>query len=152
MTSWKSTAAAFFLSLATAGTAPHGVLHADSVAWNNNLMDARIQNRPLPEALQILANATGWRVYLEPDTRPPVTAHFERLAVTQALPRLLHDLNFALLPSADGPARLYVFRTTSTGATELIRPNRLPLPPLPSADLSHELIVTLPNPIRDETY
>jgi hypothetical protein len=117
---------------------------ADTLVWRNQQMDAQIRNRPLPEVLQSLAAATGWRIYLEPNTSPSITADFERLGVTQALPRLLGDLNFALVPQTNGPARLLVFRTSSAGATELIQPTQDSASSDPDTPaLANELIVTL---------
>jgi thermitase len=132
------------LTAMAAGSGFVADLRADSVVWRDNLMDAQFRNRPLLEVLQSIATATGWRVYLEPNTSPAVTAQFERLAVTQALPRLLGDLNFALIPNATGPARLYVFRTTSAGATERIdAAPATPRSPSQASNLANELIVTL---------
>jgi hypothetical protein len=132
------------LTAAAAGSGFVGVLCADTIVWRDNLMDARFRNRPLLDVLQSVATATGWRVYLEPSNTPPVTTEFHRLGVTQALPRLLGDLNFALLPNSNGPARLYVFRTTSAGATERIDPAPATTPtPEQQSTLANELIVTL---------
>jgi thermitase len=144
MTSWRTWLAGLVLTTIGWGGPLTGALRADTVTWRNQLMDAQVRNRPLPEVLRSLAAATGWRVYLEPNTNPSVTAQFERLGVAQALPRLLGDLNFALVPQPKGAARLYVFRTTSAGATELIEPTPATAPsPPPASTLANELIVTL---------
>ena len=141
---WRAWVLGVTLTAAAAGSGFVGVLHADTIVWRDNLMDARFRNRPLLEVLQSVATATGWRVYLEPSTTPPVTTEFHRLGVTQALPRLLGDLNFALLPNSNGPARLYVFRTTSAGATERIDPApATTTTPERTSTLANELIVTL---------
>ncbi len=141
MISAKAWLTGFVLLAAVSGA---GALQGDTILWRDQRMDAKIHNLPLPEVLKSLASATGWRIYLEPGTVPPVSAQFERLGITQALPRLLGDLNFALLPLPNGGAQLYVYRTTSKGATLVILPEagKEPLQPHDSK-LGKELIVTL---------
>jgi hypothetical protein len=150
MTLWRVRFVPLALAALWAAIAPP-ILTADSLVWRNQQMNAQFRNRPLPEVLQVLATATGWRIYLEPNTAPAITADFEKLSVAQALPRLLGNLNFALIPQTNGAARLLVFRTSSSGATEWIQPSQ-PSSPIhaQSTSLANELIVTL-NPAAGES-
>jgi hypothetical protein len=52
-----------------------------------------------------------------------VTTRFQKLKPDEALRRLLGDLNFALLRPTNGPARLFVYRTSLQDATQLIEPS-----------------------------
>jgi hypothetical protein len=101
-------------------------------------MDAHVKSVPLRQTLESLARSTGWRIYLEPDTTRSVSATFTNLSTGAALQRLLGDLNYALLPDTNRSARLFVFRTSAEGATQLIAPPEDSTRPIPN-----ELIVTL---------
>jgi thermitase len=91
----------------------------------------------LRRVLQAITSATGWQVYVEPGTEHAVTARFRDLRPADALLRLVRDLDFALLPRADGPPQLFVYRHSATDATKLVRAARAGEP------IEDELIITL---------
>jgi hypothetical protein len=108
------------------GTSTAPLAAADSFVWKTqeNRVDAEIDAWPLPRLLERITAATGWQVYVEPGTDHSVTAHFRQLKPSDALLRLLGDLNFALLPQATGPAQLFIYRHSVSDATQLVRLNR----------------------------
>jgi hypothetical protein len=111
---------------------------------DRELMDAAIDGWPLPKLLAALAAATGWEVYVEPDTEQTVTTRFQQLRPAEALPRLLGDLNFALVPQTSGPARIFVYRASLAGATRFVPPLRtLPAQADTRKPIPNELIVRL---------
>lgn len=124
-----------------------GPLHAaDHVTWKDHRLDAHLEGAPLAEVLDRLGTATGWQVFVEPNTERRVAARFGGLRVGEALERLLGDLNYALIPPKR-PAehgRLFVFRTSVHAATELVSASPKPAPPPPAAKpIPNELIVRL---------
>lgn len=118
----------------------------DTLAWRTaqNTVDAQIESWDLTKVLREVAGATGWEIYLEPDTQLIVSVKFKSLPPGEALRRLLGDLNFALLPQTIGPSKLFIYRTSLQEATQLI-----PVPANPASEavskrlLPNELIVTL---------
>ena len=107
-------------------------------------VDAQIERWPLSKVLEGIATSTGWQVYVEPDSRQTVSTRFRDLEPAEALRRLLGDLNFALLPQTNGPSKLFVYRTTVQGATQLVPSAIKPKVKAASArPLPNELIVTL---------
>src|SRR2546421_12581181 len=96
---------------------------ADSLVWRaeKNQVDAQIESWPLSEVLESISSATGWQIYLEPDPEYTVTTRFHNLKPADALRRLLGELNFALLPQTNAPARLFIYRNSVHEATQLIR-------------------------------
>jgi hypothetical protein len=129
------------LALALGLAITSSAVAADSLDWNRseNRVDAEIKSWPLARVLRDIASATGWQVYVEPHTEHTVTARFDDLKPADALRRLLGDLNFALLPQTAGPPKLFVYRHSVEGATELVRASkdRKPKP------IGNELLVTL---------
>jgi len=115
---------------------------ADSLSWEakQNKVTAEISSWDLHKLLGKVAAATGWHIYLEPETKHTVSTKFKDRPPGEALALLLGDLSFALVPPTNGPARLYVFRTTMQGATELIRAPELERKAKP---IPNELVVTL---------
>jgi hypothetical protein len=116
----------------------------DFLVWNKNekKVDARIESWDLPTLLRKLTAATGWRVYVEPNSQQAVSVRFKNLPVGEALKRMLGDLNFALLPSTNGPPKLFIFHTSLQEATQLVeepgpaaRKRKGPIP--------NELVVTI---------
>jgi hypothetical protein len=118
---------------------------ADSLGWhtNRNEVDAQIESWPLPKVLESIASATGWQIYVEPDTRYTVTTRFRKLKPPDALKRLLGELNFALLPQTNGPARLFIYRSSLHDATQLIQVARKPRVDQAGKPIPNELIVRL---------
>src|SRR5437762_12942230 len=133
-----------FIALATlCWWAPPGRA-ADSLVWRTGQVDAEIEAWPLPKVLESIASATGWQIYLQPDTRYTVTTRFHKLKPADALRRLLGELNFALLPQTGGPTKLFIYRTSVLEATQLIRlPKKARGETGASKALAKELIVTL---------
>src|SRR3989442_4137612 len=113
---------------------------ADNLSWKPNSVAAEISSWNLPRVLQRLAEATGWQLYVEPDTKQVISTKFKDRPQGEALRLLLGDLNFGLLPAqSNGPPRLFVFRTTMQEATQLVK-----LPEKAKATaIANELIVRL---------
>src|SRR5436309_414449 len=118
------------------------VTAADSLVWRTaeSRVDAQVDGWPLERVLQTITAATGWQVYVEPGTEHDVTARFTDLKPADALLRLLGEVNFALLPRADGPSELFVYRHSVSEATQLVH---APKHPWAGKPIGNELIVTL---------
>ena len=119
---------------------------ANTFEWraSNNHVSARIQAWTLHQVLVKIATTAGWEVFVEPDIDTVITAEFKDLTVSEALGRLLGELNFALLPQTGAPAKLFVYRSTVQEATEKIKPPPLsPGEKLAKGKIPNELIVTL---------
>lgn len=95
---------------------------ADSLSWQSrsNRVSADITGGKLPDLLEQVAAATGWQVFVEPDTTHSVSAKFSNLPSGEALRLLLGDLNFALVPETNSGSKLFVFRTMMRNATQRI--------------------------------
>ena len=109
--------------LALACTGP--ACAADKLVWRggNERVDADIDGWSLPQLLEHLAEATGWQVFVQPDTKlkQPVSVKFSNLPPGDALGRMLGELSFAVLPQANAPAKLFVFRTSVGDATQPVK-------------------------------
>src|SRR5262249_4233891 len=81
------------------------VAAADSLSWqtNQNKVSAEITSWDLPKLLKKIATATGWQIYLEPQTELKVSTKFKDRTPGEALGLLLGDLSFALVPPTNGP-------------------------------------------------
>jgi len=114
---------------------------ADSLDWRSDHVAADISGWKLEKFLQTLARASGWEIYLEPDTEHTVSTKFKDRPQGEALRMLLGDLNFALVPpKTNGPSRLYVFRNSMQDATRLVK---TPAPEKQPERIGNELILTL---------
>lgn len=104
--------------------AASSVRAAVNLNWNTNRneVSADIKSGKLLDLLQKIATATGWRVFVEPDTTHAISAKFTRLPPGEALHLLLGDVNYALVPATNASARLYVFRSSQERATQSIEP------------------------------
>jgi hypothetical protein len=113
---------------------------ADTLVWRQkqDLVSADVNSWDVRELLEHVAATTGWQIYLDPGAIRPVSAKFKDLPSTDALHALLGDLNFLILPQTNGPAQLFVFRTTRGQATRRIAPAKKIAVPVPN-----ELVVTL---------
>jgi hypothetical protein len=118
---------------------------ADPLVWraDRNQVDAEIESWPLPKVLEAIASATGWQIYVEPDTQYTVTSRFQQLKPPEALRRLLGELNFALLPQTNGPARLFIYRNSVHDATQLIQVAKKTRADPGTNSIPNELIVRL---------
>lgn len=100
----------------------HGAVGSASLKWRTrqNRVDAQIESMDLQSLLAKVSSATGWNVYVEPDTTRQVSAKFKNTPSGEALKLLLGDLNFALVPQTEAPSKLYVFRTVLQQATQFV--------------------------------
>src|SRR5947208_2118727 len=90
-------------------------VHAeDSLYWNTNSgkVTADIRSTEFFRVLQGVSAATGWKVFVEPETAHRVSAKFKDLPPGDALHILFGNVNFALLPGTNGAQKLFVFRTS----------------------------------------
>jgi hypothetical protein len=96
----------------------------DTFNWNTNQsrVTADIKAGQLPTLLERIASATGWQVFVEPETAHTVSAKFNDLPPGDALHLLLGNVNFALVPRTNASPRLYVFRTSREHATQAVHP------------------------------
>src|SRR5262249_812774 len=69
---------------------------ADTLNWQTNSVSADIKSTDLTTVLEKIAAATGWHVYVEPETLHTVSAKFKNLSPGEALHKLLGDVNFFL--------------------------------------------------------
>src|SRR6266699_3407230 len=99
----------------------------DTLFWNTNAskVTADIRTADFFRVLQGVSAATGWKVFVEPETAHRVSAKFKDLAPGDALHLLFGDVNFALLPGTNGSQKLFVFRTSMSHATHLMLPAKL---------------------------
>jgi len=133
----------FALALVTIAASAAPAPKEETLLWRvaEKRVSAEISSWDLTKLLEQIALATSWQIYLEPDTKYTVSTKFKDLPPGEALRMLLGDLSFALLPQTNGPAKLFVFRTTMQEATKLIKappridPTSKPIP--------NELVVTL---------
>ena len=117
---------------------------ADSLSWrqDENKVAAEISSWDLPKVLQAIAGATGWQIFVEPNTEKTVSTKFKDRPPGEALRLLLGDLSFALLPQSNSPPKLFVFRTSLQEATKLIQPAETRLNPT-AKPIPNELIITM---------
>src|SRR5579864_5606284 len=118
---------------------------SDTFNWNTNRnrVTADLKSTSLRDLLEQIASATGWQVFVEPETAHNVSAKFRDLAPGDALHLLLGDVNFALLPGTNAVSRLFVFRTSQELATQAVEPAK-PRPERAAAKpIANELIVRL---------
>src|ERR1044072_3003915 len=71
---------------------------ADRLVWKADKVAADISGWKLPKLLETLSAATGWQIFVEPETEHLVATRFKDRPQGEALRLLLGDLNFALLP------------------------------------------------------
>jgi hypothetical protein len=118
---------------------------ADALVWRTgqDQVDAEIDGWPLPKVLEAIASATGWEIYFEPDIQYTVTSRFHQLKTPEALRRLLGELNFALLPQTNGPARLFIYRNSLHDATQLIQVTAKAKTGSGASPIPNEIIVRL---------
>jgi len=132
-----------WISLASTTTSWAGL--GGGLKWNRtkDQVSADINSGNLRNVLEEVAAATGWQVFLEPNTSRSISTKFNNLPPGDALQRLLGDVNFALVPATNGPSKLYVFRTTQVNATQLVEPAKADSEPSQSKAIPNELIVRL---------
>ena len=130
-------AALAFLIFFTSAT----IAQSQELAWRQDkTASANIENKPLTNVLARLSAVTGWRIFLQPGISHRVSVQFQNAAHSEALKKLLGDVNYALVPQSKGSAKLYVYETSLTAATALIQPDA---DARPKNWLQNELIVSL---------
>lgn len=80
-------------------------------------LQANLVRVPLNDALRLLAKVTGWKVFVEPDLDRTVSVAFRRLPPHEAVPRILGNLNYALIQRTNASMQLLIFETRSSRAT-----------------------------------
>ena len=120
----------------------HSSFANDFFEWDQAKQQVRadVHEANLEELLAKISTASGWHVYMEPDSTRKVSVKFKDLPPPEALKRLLGDLNFALIPQS--PSRLLIYRTSLQRATRRIEGARAKRSPRTGA-VPDELIVTL---------
>ena len=97
--------------------------------------------------LQSLSEQGRWQIFVEPELRLQVTTRFKNLPHSQALRRLLSDVNFAIIPSPKASSRLLVYKTSSEKAVVRIVPTKrlakLKKIRIKPGKIPNELVVTL---------
>lgn len=119
---------------------------ADTLTWRTkqDRVTADIQSAELIRVLEGVAKLTGWHVFIESNLTTKVSVKFKDLPSGDALHFLLGDLNYAIVPQANGGAHLFVFRTARANATIMIHPGDLnPGNKLEATIIPNELIVRL---------
>ena len=108
--------------------------------WNKQQgrVTADIESSELLTVLERIATATGWQVFVEPETQRRVSAKFKNVPPGEALQLLFGELNYALIPGTNSAQRLFVFRTSRQNATEMVR-----APKVVAKKIPNELIVRL---------
>ena len=104
--------------------------------------DADIRSWTLPQVLSRLSRVTGWQVFVEPGGERFVSTAFRNLPTREALPRLLGEFNFALMPRTNSPPQLFIYRTSLDSATQRVEDVSAEAGDS-SANRKHELIVAL---------
>jgi len=117
---------------------------ADSLQWDaaRSAVSAEVESWAVPDVLQRVASATGWQIFLDPEITNRVPVKFSEKPPGDALRRLLGGFNYALVPDANGPARLFVFRNSREQATRAIQPVEQAAKKK-SSRITNELVVTL---------
>ena len=95
----------------------------DTIRWNARVetLDVDLHEAPLIPTLEQLATQTGWHIFLEPAPGKTFTTKFSGLTRGQAMRILIGDMNYAFVPQADAPTRLFIFRTSQDAATYEIK-------------------------------
>jgi len=122
-----------------------GARAEDTLYWNTNAskVTADIRGADSFRVLQGISAATGWKVFVEPETKHQVSTKFHDVGPGEALHLLLGDVNFAFVPETNGRPRLYVFRTSAGRATQLMSPAQLGKALAAAKKIPGELIVRL---------
>lgn len=117
---------------------------ADSLTWDGKThrVSADVKTWTLSTLLERVSESTGWEVFVEPESKAVVSARFEDQPAGEALRRLLGNLNFALLPQTNAPAKLFIFHTSLQGATQQVKTAR-PKRSRTGTGIPDELVVTL---------
>lgn len=131
------------LFLVVAGVLP--LCAVERLDWRatDNRVSAEFTSAALVPVLEQIAGSSGWQIYVEPGTRRQVSTKFKDRTIGEALRLLLGELSYVRVPpETNGPAKLFVFRTSRDEATQLIRPIAKKLDPT-ARPIPNELVVKL---------
>jgi len=108
----------------------------------------QIEHWSLEKVLQSLSDQGRWEIFVEPDLQMRITTRFSDLKHSEALRRLLSNVNFAVIPSPGSRSKLLVYKTSSTRAVVRIVPTkrlakRVPEKKKKKAIIPNELVITL---------
>src|SRR5687767_6656751 len=133
-----------YVSIALGVLITNAGFSADALKWNvpADRVDAVVETWTVPELLQHVATATGWRIFLDPAISNRIPARFTSKEPGDALRRLLGDYNYALVPETNAPGKLFVFRNSRDQATKAIQPIETAAKKSKSL-IANELVVTL---------
>jgi len=100
------------------------VFGAETLDWDRarDRVTADLKSGELYDVLGQVAAASGWDIYVEPNLERTVSTKFKNLSPGDALPLLLGDLSFALVPQTNASSKLLVFRTLPRNATRAVAP------------------------------
>jgi hypothetical protein len=142
---WPARLAAVLMCAGLLGWAP-AAWTGETLVWRSdqNRVDADIRAWDVQTLLEEIAHATGWQVFIEPETKYTVSTKFKDLPPGDALRMLLPTLTAVLLPpQTNGPARLLVYRTSAQEATQWVRPVAPKKEDPTAKPIPNELVVTL---------
>ena len=105
------------LLVAVVGTAadePQADRPGIGLKWEaDGTASAQLEKCSLEKVLPSLSEQGRWQIFVEPELKLPVTTRFKNLTHSQALRRLLSDVNFAIIPTPKASSRLLVYKTSS---------------------------------------
>ena len=142
------TVALLVAAMATTADEPQAGPSGIGLKWGRDgKASAQFEKCPLEKVLQSLSEQGQWQIFVEPELRLQVTTRFKNLTHSQALRRLLSDVNFAVIPSPKAPSRLLVYKTSSEKAVVRIVPTKRlakhKKAKIKPGKIANELVVTL---------
>jgi hypothetical protein len=139
---------AVLLTVASLGRA----LAVDALRWHPDTekLDVDLNGASLIPTLEDLAHQTGWHIYLEPTPGKTFTTKFNGLSRGEAMRILIGDMNYAFVPQAEGPTKLFVFRTSRDAATYEIKSTPKPAPAPAVKKVPNQLVVKLKPGVKIE--
>ena len=134
--------------MGTAADEPQADPPGIELKWEaDGTASAQLEKCSLEKVLQSLSEQGRWQIFVEPELRLQVTTRFKNLTHSQALRRLLSDVNFAIIPSPKASSRLLVYKTSSEKAVVRIVPTKrlakLKKVRIKPGKIPNELVVTL---------
>jgi len=134
--------------MGTAADEPQADPPGIGLKWEaDGTASAQLEKCSLEKVLQSLSEQGRWQIFVEPELRLQVTTRFKNLTHSQALRRLLSDVNFAIIPSPKASSRLLVYKTSSEKAVVRIVPTKrlakLKKIRIKPGKIPNELVVTL---------
>ena len=134
--------------MGTAADEPQAGPPGIGLKWEaDGTASAQLEKCSLEKVLQSLSEQGRWQIFVEPELRLQVTTRFKNLTHSQALRRLLSDVNFAIIPSPKASSRLLVYKTSSEKAVVRIVPTKrlakLKKIRIKPGKIPNELVVTL---------